>query len=140
MVNLTFQQRVRSILISDSSIAELLASSPAFIWGAVLAMPFSTFSSNPTAYQYLMWMPENVWAGMFLVFFGLCVIAWHRQIYGMRRFMMLAGIFLWVFMGAIIISGNPHGLGLLQTAHAVCALLAYIQLTVANAARTRGTV
>lgn len=125
----TLLQRARKLITCDSSLAELLSTVPAIIWGIVLLGPACEICRNPVL-QRMPWITETEWSIVFLLYVAASIYGWYVQSYAWRRASMFFGIWLWVSIGVIRITGNPLGVGYINLVHALSAALAYIQLTV----------
>jgi len=89
------RQRIRQVLLSDSSLVEVIVGGVLVVFGGTLLLPYNTFAGSGIYAIMALIAGENVW-GIAIVAWGIVVLlaAGHGSIHRRRQAMFISMILL----------------------------------------------
>lgn len=99
-----------SFLNRDTWSVELASAAVLCLWGAILLMPYATFTSNVVFHPIRTLMPhEWVWGVLFVLFGVSQLIALKRDCARWRGYSAAVNAAPYMFLAASHFIGSPHG-------------------------------
>lgn len=129
----TFRARAASYLtwlIRESNFhgTECMAALGTAVIGIVTALPTDTFPTAQGFSALSQLAPEWVWACVTLALPALTLAAAYFDHYWLRLTAMLGHVFWYLFIGTLVVWGNPRGWGYLYFVLALASMWAFIRL------------